>query len=106
MTTPDTFSVEVVFALPEKQRLIAVDAVAGMTAAEAIAASGILAQFEGYELQELRIGIWGREVEAGQRLSPGDRVELYRPLVVEPREARRLRAAKGPDSAPGRGESR
>lgn len=61
------------------------------TAGEAVAASGVLQRHPDIEPHGLRLGIWGRSVPAAHGLRDGDRVEVYRPLQVEPKEARRLR---------------
>ena len=84
--------VEVVFALADKQVLQAVELSAGATVADAIDASTIAQQFPGLDLGELQAGIWGKPVERGRKVRDGDRVELYKPLEMDPREARRLRA--------------
>ena len=84
--------VEVVFALADKQVLQAVELPAGATVAEAIDASALARQFPGLNFAELQAGIWGRPVERTCAVRDGDRVELYRSLEMDPREARRLRA--------------
>ena len=84
--------VEVVFALAEKQVLQAVELPDGATVADAIDASAIARQFPGVDVGDLQAGIWGRTVERACAVRDGDRVELYRPLEMDPREARRLRA--------------
>lgn len=62
------------------------------TVAEAIERSGIATRFAKENIAEMQTGIWGRPVDRQHRLENGDRVELYRPLAIDPREARRLRA--------------
>jgi putative ubiquitin-RnfH superfamily antitoxin RatB of RatAB toxin-antitoxin module len=84
--------VEVVFALAEKQVLRAVELPEGATVAEVIEASNIAQQFPGTDLGKLPSGVWGKRVERSYVVRDGDRVELYRPLENEPREARRLKA--------------
>jgi len=84
--------VEVVFALLEKQVLRALELPEGATVADAIDASAIARQFPGLNFEELQAGIWGKPVERACVVRDGDRVELYRPLEMDPREARRLRA--------------
>ena len=91
----DGMSVEVVLATPEQQVLLVVMVDEGATAAEAIAASGIAARFPDFAVDEMRVGIWGKPVARDNAVRDGDRVELYRPLVVDPREARRKRALAG-----------
>ncbi len=63
----------------------------GATVAEAIAASGLPRRHPNADLDRLPVGVWGRLCEKGDLLRDRDRVELYRPLQVDPKEARRLR---------------
>jgi putative ubiquitin-RnfH superfamily antitoxin RatB of RatAB toxin-antitoxin module len=84
--------VEVVFALPDRQRLETVIVPEGATVADAIRRSGIQSCFEDVRLDELDVGVWGKPVERDHVVSEGDRVEIYRPLEMDPREARRLKA--------------
>jgi putative ubiquitin-RnfH superfamily antitoxin RatB of RatAB toxin-antitoxin module len=64
---------------------------AGGTVADALAASGLLQRHPGIDLAVQRVGVWGRPCSAGEPLQDGDRVELYRALKIDPKEARRLR---------------
>lgn len=64
---------------------------AGATVADALAASGLLARHPGLAAAGQRMGVWGRPCGSDEPLRDGDRVELYRPLKVDPKEARRLR---------------
>jgi putative ubiquitin-RnfH superfamily antitoxin RatB of RatAB toxin-antitoxin module len=84
--------VEVVFALPERQVLLATEVPDGTTVADAIAVSGIARHFPECELDELQAGIWGQPVDRDRVVRNGDRVELFRALEMDPREARRLKA--------------
>ena len=84
--------VEIVFALAHRQVLESIDVPDGATAADVVARSGIERRFPGVDLSALPIGIWGRPVDRDQPVRDGDRVEIYRPLQIEPREARRLKA--------------
>ena len=86
--------IEVVLAMPEKQELVALDLAAGATVADAIEQSGIVALFEGFELDASKVGIFGQKIALTQALRDGDRVEIYRPLLVDPKEVRRQRALK------------
>ena len=88
----ETIRVEVAFALPDEQALVAIEVSEGSTVHEAIDQSGIAARFAGVDLDGLPVGIWGREVGRDHELSAGDRVEIYRALETEPREARRQQA--------------
>jgi uncharacterized protein len=87
--------IEVVFALPERQELVAVELEEGATVADAIERSSIAALFPEHDIGRLPVGIWGRMVERDHVLEDGDRVEIYRPLAIDPREQRRALAAKG-----------
>jgi putative ubiquitin-RnfH superfamily antitoxin RatB of RatAB toxin-antitoxin module len=84
--------VEVAYALPGRQELVEVELEQGATAAQAIEQSEILQRVPG--LDASRIGIFGREVAPAQVLRDGDRVEIYRPLQIDPKDARRQRAAR------------
>lgn len=85
--------VEVVFAGADRQRLIAVTLPHGATVDDAITRSAIAQQFPDESLEKLQAGIWGRPVQRNHVLSDGDRVEIYRLLALDPREARRQLAA-------------
>lgn len=87
-------TVEVVYALPGNQMLVELSVVQGTTAREAIAQSGILKGFPQIDPDRQKIGIFGRAVKADVVLKAGDRVEIYRPLIADPKEARRRRAAR------------
>lgn len=97
----DRLHVEVVYALPEKQRLIALDVPAGTTMLEAARESGIAEYFEGLDLERAAMGVFGKAEPAPARrvLVDGERVEIYRPLRIDPKAARKARAARaGKDS--------
>jgi uncharacterized protein len=64
---------------------------AGATVLDALQASGVLQRFAQIDLATARLGVWGRFCEPGQALRERDRIEIYRPLTVDPKEARRLR---------------
>jgi uncharacterized protein len=86
--------IEVVYALPEGEDAVALKLAPGATAADAVRASGMLERHPGIDLERQKVGIHGRVVAAGTLLSDGDRVEIYRALVLGPKEARRRRAVK------------
>ena len=81
--------VEVVFALPERQELKSLELPQGATVADAIAESGLQPQFDEIDFDRLEVGIWGRVTQRTRKLREGDRVEIYRPLARDPRDARR-----------------
>jgi putative ubiquitin-RnfH superfamily antitoxin RatB of RatAB toxin-antitoxin module len=85
--------VEVVYALPEKQFLVELEVNDTTSAIEAIRRSGLFKLFPELEQQDLEIGIYSKTVTPDAGLKDGDRVEIYRPLTIDPKEARRLRAA-------------
>jgi uncharacterized protein len=87
--------VEVVFALPGRQELVTVLLDGGATVAEAIESSSLPQAFPDTDFSCCAVGIWGRRVARDQPLNDGDRVEIYRLLERDPREARRELAAKG-----------
>ncbi|MGB5333585.1 MAG: RnfH family protein [Woeseiaceae bacterium] len=87
--------VEVVFAGADSQCLIAVTMVRGATVADAIAKSGMVQKFPEEDLDKLQAGVWGQPVQRNHVLSDGDRVEIYRELALDPREARRQLALLG-----------
>ena len=84
--------VEVVYALPERQSLIALTVKAGTTARMAVKLSGLPVEFPQIEAGHAALGIFGRRVAPDTVLQDGDRVELYRPLRADPKDARRRRA--------------
>ena len=87
--------VEVAYGTAEKQTVIRLDWQPGMTVQEAVDRSGVLAQVTGIEPSELQMGIFGTRVPESQVLRPGDRVELCRPLVQDPRDMRRAALSAG-----------
>ena len=84
--------VEVVLAMPERQELIALEIATGSTVADAITQSGLVEIFEGFELDLAKVGIFGQKIDSEQVLRDGDRVEIYRPLIADPKDARRRNA--------------
>lgn len=86
--------VEVVYALPEREDAVKLSLLAGATAADAVRASGLLERHPEIDLARQKIGIYGKVVAAGALLADGDRLEVYRPLLLDPKEARRRRALK------------
>lgn len=86
--------VEVAYATPERQTLLTVELPPGANAGEAVTESGILDRHPEIEWPGAPIGVFSRKVDSGHLLREGDRVEIYRPLIADPKEARRRRAAK------------
>ncbi|KZN46103.1 RnfH family protein [Pseudoalteromonas luteoviolacea] len=86
--------VEVVFALPDKATTVTVDVAEGTSAEQVVLQSGILERCPEIESTNLSLGIWNRTVKLHQVVKEGDRIEVYRPLIADPKEARRRRADK------------
>jgi len=86
--------VEVVYASPQRQLVVPLVLEAPVTAVEAIRRSGIAHQVPELDVNRAAIGIFGRLVDAQVLLREGDRVEIYRPLLADPKTARRARAAR------------
>jgi hypothetical protein len=91
----DTIRVEVAYARPDQEVLIEVHVAAGSTLQQAIEASGVLARFPEIDLSRAKVGVFGKITAPDGPLRAGDRVEIYRPLIADPKEVRRLRAAEG-----------
>jgi putative ubiquitin-RnfH superfamily antitoxin RatB of RatAB toxin-antitoxin module len=90
---PSAISVEVAYAEPDRQFLRRIDLDAGATVADAITASGLEREFS-IDTRALAIGVWSKPVTRDAALANGNRVELYRPLKADPKEARRQRAKR------------
>jgi putative ubiquitin-RnfH superfamily antitoxin RatB of RatAB toxin-antitoxin module len=85
----------VVFALPDKQRIVKLQVPVGTTAFDAVTLSEIDQFFEELTIStELKLGVWGKAVTADRALEAGERVEIYRPLLADPKEVRKARAAR------------
>ena len=84
--------VEVAHGTAERQILVSLEVQEGSTVAQALAAAGAARAFAGLRLESMPVGVFGRQVDRDTVLGPGDRVELYRPLTTDPKEARRRRA--------------
>jgi hypothetical protein len=91
----EQMNIEVVFALPHEQVLLKVPAAQGATVGEAIRLSGVLQQHPEIDLDKNKLGIYGKLSKADAVLRDKDRVEIYRPLIADPREVRRQRAQEG-----------
>lgn len=90
---PERLHVEVAYAEPGRQFLRALEMPGGSVIADAIRCSGIEAEF-GIDTAMLAVGIWSKVATPQTVLADGDRVELYRPLQVDPKDARRARAGQ------------
>ena len=86
--------VEVAYATTEQQVIVALKMPEGATVEQAIHASGLLNRFQEIDGTDLKVGIFGSVCKLDQSVRQADRVEIYRPLIHDPKEARRQRAAK------------
>jgi putative ubiquitin-RnfH superfamily antitoxin RatB of RatAB toxin-antitoxin module len=86
--------IEVVFATREAQDIVRLDMEEGANAGEALMASRLQERHPDVNFDTLKLGVFGKEVSRDTALSDGDRVELYRPLAIDPKEARRAKARR------------
>lgn len=84
--------IEIVYATPSRQELVELQVESPLSVADAIRRSGIEKLFPDDDLATADVGVWGRIVSRESMAGDGDRIEIYRPLERDPREARRLRA--------------
>ncbi len=101
MREQNLITVEVAYALPQQQKIIALQVEPGTTAMQAVERSGITEVFADIDLATAKMGIFGQalgvkglKAASEQVLEQGDRVEIYRPLTADPKEVRRRRAEK------------
>ena len=97
--------VEVAYALPDEQLIVPVKVKAGITAEQAIESSGILSKYPEIDLAINKIGIFGKLSKLDMPLRHLDRVEIYRPLIADPKEVRKQRAADGKVMKKGGGDA-
>ncbi|ESS71471.1 protein RnfH 2 [Methyloglobulus morosus KoM1] len=86
--------VEVAYAKPDEQVIVTINVAQGTTIEQAVELSGLLARFPEISPSDLKLGIFGVACKPEQTVTPGDRVEVYRPLIHDPKEARRQRALR------------
>jgi len=91
----ENVTVEIVFATVNRQELLEIEVPSGSTVGQVVRRSGIDKLFPDYEFEHCTLGVWGNVVQADHRVDEGDRIEIYRALNIDPRETRRLLAAKG-----------
>ena len=96
--------VEVSYAKPEEQLILRLEVPEGTTALQAIELSDIVQRFPEIDMNNLKLGIFGKLKKPEQVLAPGDRVEIYRKLIANPREVRKQRAAQGKRTGKGGGD--
>lgn len=101
----ETIHVEVVYARPDRQEVASLTLPAGSTAGQAIEASGLLVRYPEIDLTKNKLGIYAKLAKADTALRDRDRVEIYRPLIADPKEVRKQRAAEGKAMKKGGGEA-
>jgi len=98
-------SVEVIYALPQQQPLLRVSLAEGATVEDAIRLSGVLEAFPEIDLGKNKLGIFSKLVKLDEAVRDKDRVEIYRPLIADPKEVRRKRAEEGKVTRKGGGDA-
>lgn len=91
----DTLEIEVVYARPERQELVQIRLPEGATLQQAVEASGLLQKYPEIDLAKGKFGIYAKLSRLDTPLRARDRVEIYRPLIADPKEVRKKRAAEG-----------
>jgi len=97
-------NVAVCYALPQRQDLVELKLPAGSTAAQAIAASGLQQKHPDIDLDRFKVGVFGKLIKLDTALQDQDRVEIYRPLIADPKEVRRKRTEEGKAMKKGGGD--
>ncbi len=88
--------VEVAYVKPEQQKIVEIKITKGSSIEQAIIESGMLLEYPEIDLKKLEVGIFGKVLKKDHIIKSGDRIEIYRPLIQDPKEARRNRAAGKP----------
>ena len=101
----NSINIEVIFALSEQQPLLRVQLADGATVEDAIRASGVLEKFPEIDLAKNKVGIFSKLVKLDETVRDKDRVEIYRPLIADPKEVRRKRAEEGKVTRKGGGDA-
>ena len=91
---PDEMLVEIAYALPEEQVIISIKVPIKFDVKQAIEKSGIQNKFPCIDLSKNKVGIFGKKTTLDQPLNDRDRIEIYRQLILDPKEMRRKRASK------------
>lgn len=103
MANAETIAVEVAHARPQEQVILRLELPAGSTLRQAVEQSGILERFPDIDPDTMKAGIFGKLKKSDQVLQAGDRVEIYRPLIADPKQVRKQRAAAGKQMKKGGG---
>ena len=101
----DLISVEVVYPLAQKQEIFTVKLPEGATVRQAIEVSGVLQKYPEIDLAKNKLGIFAKLAKPETLIRHRDRIEIYRPLIADPKEVRKQRAAEGKVMKKGAGEA-
>lgn len=101
----ETIQIEVCYALPAKQEVLQLKLSPGITLKEAVEASGLPAKYPEIDLAKGKFGVWNKLSKPDTVLRDHDRVEIYRPLIADPKEVRKQRAAEGKVMKKGAGDT-
>ncbi len=93
----DKFVVDVIYALPTQQKVISVSVHPGTSAIEIVRQSNIVNFFPEIDLETVKLGVFSNLIKHDQVIEPGQRIEIYRPLIADPKDVRRKRADKAKD---------
>lgn len=91
----EKINIEVAYATPRKQVIVEREVEPDIAPRAAVRESGIVEQFPEIDVDRCDLGVFGKAIADDYRLNPGDRIEIYRPLIGDPKEIRRQRAARG-----------
>ena len=86
--------IEIAYATPELQKILECEVDPGVSPREAVRQSGIRQYFADIDVDSCNLGVFGKSISEDYQLADGDRIEIYRPLIADPKEVRRQRAAK------------
>jgi len=104
MESADKIKIEVAYATPESQLIMPVQVLPQTTVEEAVRASGIMEKFPEIDLAVNKVGIFGKLTKLANTLREGDRIEIYRKLIADPKAVRKKRAAEGKKMKKGGGD--
>ena len=105
MAEAEMINVEVCYAMADKQDVVRVKLAVGANLEQALTASGLLAKYPEIDVKKNKFGIWNKLSKLDAALRDKDRVEIYRPLIADPKEVRKQRAAEGKVMKKGAGDS-
>ena len=90
----EKITIEVVYGVPQKQKILTISVDVGTSVEQAIIDSGIISLFPEIDLSVNKVGVWNRAIKLSETLNDLDRIEVYRPLIADPKDVRKRRAEK------------